>query len=432
MKQETVKSSEQLLSVLGTYIDSPVDPFRKERVMFSRGSGAYLFDYDGGNYIDLMNGKGSIILGHNDPSVNAALRNFLEQDREVVTGPSKPIIDLAERIKKDSALPDAKVSFYTTGTAACRAAVYAARDYSGKKIVLSSGYHGWDPMWRQQGPLLEPNEDGVIEFYFIPELLERALTAHKDQVALVIFSPDYTYLSASTMERILGICRAHGVLVCCDDVKQGYRHRQGSSLELVTTEKADMYVFSKGLSNGHRISCVVSSDEIMAETKEHTYTAYYQMLPILSSLETLKKMESGKGYDLIRSYGQTLTGNLKELFVQSSLPIEVNGSSIFQLVFGDEELEEAFYREAFIQGLILFEGDNQSLSLCMDKDVQVDLIRRFANVTDVLSEQFKHLRGKEVTTEQTFRTAWNMIDGASDLLPYEKQLKLLDNLIGGG
>nr|BCJ78229.1 neamine transaminase BtrB [Niallia circulans] len=432
MKQETIDNSERLLSVLGTYIDSPVNPVRKERVMFSRGSGAYLFDYDGGSYIDLMNGKGSIILGHNDPDVNAALQKFLEQDREIVTGPSRPIVELAERIKRDSALPDAKVSFYTTGTAACRAAVYAARDYSGKKIVLSSGYHGWDPMWRQDGALLEPNEDGIIEFYFIPELLERALSAHKDQVALVIFSPDYTYLSASTIERIVSICRAHGVLICCDDVKQGYRHRQGSSLELATEEKADLYVFSKGLSNGHRISCVVSSEAIMEQTKEHTYTAYYQMLPILSSLETLKKMEAGNGYEVIRSYGQTLAGNLKELFIQSSLPIEVNGTSVFQFVFGDEELEEAFYREAFHQGVILFEGDNQSLSLCMDKDVQTDLIRRISNVTDVLSERYKHLRGQEVSDEQTFRTAWNMIDGASDLLPYERQLKLLDNLIGGG
>ncbi len=430
MKNEMCENTEQLLSVIGTYIDSPIDHHSNGRVMFSRGKGAYLFDYNGKDYIDLMNGKGAILLGHNDRDIHDALRRFLEQDGEILTGPSKPIVDLAERIKQDSPLPDVKVSFYATGTAACRAAVYAAREYSKKRIVISAGYHGWDPMWKQHAAFLEPNAEGVIEFYFIPELLERALAAYKDQVAVVIFSPDYTYLSGATLDRIISICRSHGVLVCCDDVKQGYRYRQGASLEMVTEQKADIYVFSKGLSNGHRISCVVSTEEIMLATKEHTFTSYYQMLPVISALETLKKMEACQGYDLIRSYGKSMVQGLSELFAQSLLPIEVNGSAMFQFVFGDEDLEKSFYAEAYRQGIILFEGDNQAVSLSMDEAVQKDLVRRFTNVVDILSDKYASLRGNEVTTEQTFRSAWNMIDGASDILPYHEQLPILYELIG--
>ncbi|WP_338553243.1 aminotransferase class III-fold pyridoxal phosphate-dependent enzyme [Paenibacillus sp. KS-LC4] len=423
-------NAEVLLGVIGTYIDSPVDHKQESRLLFAKGKGSFLYDYNGKDYIDLVNGKGSIVLGHNDQAVTSAIHTFLEQNGEIVTGPSLPIIELAKRIKTDLALPDSKVSFFTTGTAACRAAVCAARAATGKKIIVSAGYHGWDPMWRSSGEWLTANDEGVVEFYFVPQLLDEVLTKYKGQVALVIFSPDYTYLSAATITKLIEICRMHQVLICCDDVKQGYRHRQGASLELVTDQKADLYIFSKGLSNGQRLSCIVGPDGIMEQTKEYTYTAYYQMLPIVSSLATLEQMELKSGYEKLNVYSQSLIGILRELIGQSLLPIEVNGGPLFQFVFGDEKLEQDFYRESVEQGILLFEGDNQSISLSMDEHVQQIIAGRFANVIDRLTDKHSHLQHVKVSAEQTFQAAWNMIDGASDILPYAEQLKILTKITG--
>lgn len=423
-------NSECLLEVIGTQIDSPINHKHEARILFAKGMGAFLYDYNGVDYIDLVNGKGSIILGHSDESINETILTFLQNNGEVVTGPSLPIIELAKRIKNDLGIPESKVSFFTTGTAACRAAVCAARAATGKKVIISAGYHGWDPMWKSSGEMLEVNDDGIVEFYFLPELLEDALIKYKGQVAMVMFSPDYTYLSAATITKLMDVCRSHGVLICCDDVKQGYRHRQGASLELVTVQKADLYIFSKGLSNGQRLSCVVGPSDIMDQTKEFTYTSYYQMLPIISSLATLQKMERHNGYQKIQVNSQILIGSIRELIKQSSLPIEVNGGPLFQFVFGNEKLELDFYRESSEQGILLFEGDNQSISLCMDEIVQKLIVERFGRVLDRLSDKYSHLQHMKVSEEQTFLAAWNMIDGASDQLPFSEQLKLISKITG--
>jgi len=423
------QNPELLLSVLGTHIDSPVDHDKGARIMFRTGEGAYLYDYNGKNYIDLVNGKGSIILGHRDPVVTQALVAYLEGSGDIVTGPSMPIVELADRIKADLGM-DAKVSFFSTGTAACRAAASAMRLATGKKIVISAGYHGWDPMWNPVREPLEPNEEGVVDFYFIPELLEAALSRYKGNVAGIIFSPDYTYLSAGTLERIVSLCRSHGVLLCCDDVKQGYRHRKGASLELVTQETADLYVFSKGLSNGHRISCVVGRKDVMKQTREFTYTSYYQLAPVVAALATLSRMETETGYERIRTFSESLVRKLRTLLEASEMPIQVNGGPLFQFVFGDPHLEQAFYKEAVREGILLYEGDNNAVSLSFDESVQTDLMARMQRVIDRLVDAFGALRGAEVTKEHTFLAAWNMINGASDILPYEEQMKLLRRLLG--
>lgn len=423
----TEQQSETRLQVIGTHIVSPLDSTRNSRLLFTRAEDCFLYDNTGKKYIDLINGKGSVILGHNDSDVNQAIQCFLQEKQNILTGPGEPILTLAKLIIDDSGLPDAKASFYTTGTAACRAAATAACDITGKKLILSAGYHGWDPMWQQSDELLQPNQSGVIDFYFVPELLEKALHRYANQIALVIFSPDYTYLRPETIQSILTLSRAYGVVVCCDDVKQGYRHRQGTSLELVTTEKAHLYTFSKGLANGHRISCLVGASQIMAGTKELTFTSYYDLLPVVAALETLRKMRIKEGYEYLRKIGGELVAKLRLMFRHSGLPIEVNGDSgIFQFVFGTDELECAFYQEAIIQGILLYEGDNQMLSCCFNEALLEELVKRFQRLIEKLMKKFSFSQSQEISAERTFCTAWNMIDGASDNLPYEKQIELIN------
>ena len=105
---------------------------------------------------------------------------------------------------------------------------------------------------------MKENDYGVVEFYFIPELLEKCIEMYSD-IALIIISPDYVYLKKDTLQRIVKLAKENDILLCCDDVKQGYRYRKGTSLELVTDEKADLYTFAKGLAN---------------ETKSQLYRAF--------------------------------------------------------------------------------------------------------------------------------------------------------------
>lgn len=418
---------EKQLSIIAPQVYSPYDFTGSQRIFFRSAKGCYLYGEDGKYYIDFVNGKGSVMIGHNADVINKALISMLQENRSNYTGPNNIIVRLSEQILKSVKINEARVAFFGTGTAACRAAVGVARAATGKKLIISAGYHGWDPMWDiWDKDLLVVNEHNMINFFFIPDLLEQIIEKYKDEIALLIMSPDYTYLQKETLLQIIEMCKDNKILICCDDVKQGFRYKYGPSLELITDKAVDMYTFSKGLANGHRISCLVGSADIMHYTERYTFTSYYDMISITAASATLKFMEDNNSYKDIVKRGFNLLELLKEICKESNLPIEVNGfGPIFHFVFGTDELEKAFYREAVFHGICFYEGDNQCLSWSFNNDVQKEFLKRFTKTIEVLADKFKNLKNTYVTKERTFLAAWKMIDGASDIIPVNKRIELI-------
>ncbi|PQQ36212.1 hypothetical protein C6H68_20660 [Photorhabdus luminescens] len=164
-------------------------------------SGAIVRLSDGKDYIDLMNGKGSITLGHHHLVVTEAIISSLNNKQGASTCWSEPFEALAEIIVADSGIPNGQVAFFSSGTEACRAVVQCARKITGKKIIASAGYHGWGDLWASPSHFLQPNESGIIDFYFIPELLADVLENYHGEVAMVMISPDYVHLKPETLKK---------------------------------------------------------------------------------------------------------------------------------------------------------------------------------------------------------------------------------------
>src|ERR1700759_1790178 len=49
-------------------------------VGFQKGQGAYLYDREGGRYLDLLSGFGVFAIGRNHPALREALKNVLDAD----------------------------------------------------------------------------------------------------------------------------------------------------------------------------------------------------------------------------------------------------------------------------------------------------------------------------------------------------------------
>ena len=160
---------EKKMNLIGARVDSPIC-CEKHRICFDRAEGGYLYDSNGKRYIDMINGKGAVMLGHNDEDVNRAIISSVEQKNNIHTGPTQVITELSDILLRDCKLKDAKVTYFTTGTSACRAAVTLAQKYTGKHTIISAGYHGWDAMWESAKSFMKENDYGVVEFYFIPEI----------------------------------------------------------------------------------------------------------------------------------------------------------------------------------------------------------------------------------------------------------------------
>ncbi|MCU1730127.1 MULTISPECIES: aminotransferase class III-fold pyridoxal phosphate-dependent enzyme [unclassified Pseudomonas] len=391
------------------------------RAVSSKGAKVTLSD--GKQYIDLMNGKGSVTLGHHHPVVNSAITRHLHSGLASATCWSDLHEALTERIIDDVGMSDAQLALFSTGTEACRAAVQVARQFTGRHVIASAGYHGWGDYWASSDDLLEANASGVIDFYFIPELLEQVLERHRGQTALVILSPDHVHLQPDRLRRLAQLVRHEGVLLCCDDVKQGYRSVRASQFPGTVGFQADLYTFAKGLSNGHRLSCLVGRRDVMAAAKEFTYTAYLDTIPIVAALATLDYMDNHDGYQRLVQCGAALAAEMRNIVQRSGLPIEIYGEGpLLQIVGASEALDQTLYANWAMAGLLLYEGDNQAVSLATG-DVLDELLERFEKGLTATSRQFGRGNLTSITLQRRFQAAFRMMDGASDVVPVEDAVR---------
>ena len=126
-------------------VNSPVRAFKSVTgtpVFFKKGSGAYLYDTEGKQYIDYVASWGPMVLGHAHPEVikqvQLAAANGLSfgAPTEIETQMADKICELMPNIEK--------VRMVSSGTEAAMSAIRLARGYTGRdKIVKFEGcYHG--------------------------------------------------------------------------------------------------------------------------------------------------------------------------------------------------------------------------------------------------------------------------------------------------
>jgi glutamate-1-semialdehyde 2,1-aminomutase len=107
----------------------------------ARGEGAYLYDVDGRQYVDLVCSWGPMILGHGHPAVVAAVSEALS--RGTSFGAATPgEVELAEEIVRRA--PVEQVRLVNSGTEATMSALRLARGYTGRALVVKFAgcYHG--------------------------------------------------------------------------------------------------------------------------------------------------------------------------------------------------------------------------------------------------------------------------------------------------
>ncbi len=113
-------------------------------VYVQRAAGAHKWSVDGHELIDYSMGHGSLILGHNDPGVVAAVQAALPNGTHFGAGHEGEIA-WAEQIVR--MLPGAdRVKFTLSGTEATLLAIRVARAYTGKSVILKfeGHFHGWN------------------------------------------------------------------------------------------------------------------------------------------------------------------------------------------------------------------------------------------------------------------------------------------------
>ncbi|MCU1319628.1 MAG: glutamate-semialdehyde--aminomutase, partial [Edaphobacter sp.] len=252
-------------------VDSPVRAFRAvggDPPFVKRAEGAYLFDEDGNQYLDLFGSWGPMILGHAFPPVVEAIQQAAA--RSASFGASTAAEgDLAELVQRCFPVVE-KLRFVSSGTEACMSAIRLARGFTGRKFVIKfeGCYHGHsDAMLVKAGSgvatLGIPGSAGVPEetvmhTLALPfndlEVVRAAFAARPEEIACVIVEPVVgnagTILpAAGYLEGLREITTEFGALLIVDEVMTGFRLSLGGAQQLYGI-KPDLTTLGKIVGGG--------------------------------------------------------------------------------------------------------------------------------------------------------------------------------------
>jgi len=246
-----------------------------------RGSGPYLTDVDGREYVDLVCSWGPMILGHAHPLVVEAIQQAAAKSSSFGASTAAEG-DLAELVV--SAMPSIeKLRFVSSGTEATMSAIRLARAYTKRKYIVKfeGCYHGHaDALLVKAGSgvatLGIPGSAGVPEEFtqFTLALpfnnlgaVEHAFQKFKHQIACVIVEPVVGNMGCvpAADDYLVGLRllteREHSVLIF-DEVMTGFRVAFGGAQELYNI-RPDLTTLGKIIGGGLPVGAYGGSKEIM-------------------------------------------------------------------------------------------------------------------------------------------------------------------------
>lgn len=284
----TTNTSEELFAKAKNFIpggvNSPVRAFRSvggNPIFIKRAKGAYIFDEDDNQYIELINSWGPMILGHAFEPVEKAVSEAIKNSFSF-GAPTRREVEMAELII--SMVPSIeKVRMVNSGTEATMAAVRVARGYTGRdKIIKFEGcYHGHgDSFLIAAGSgavtMGVPDSPGVTKGvandtltapYNDLEAVQTLCDANKGQIAALILEPVVGNMGCvlpkeGYLQGLRDICTKEGIVLIFDEVMTGFRLAKGGAQERFGVTP-DMTTLGKIIGGGMPVGAYGGKVEIM-------------------------------------------------------------------------------------------------------------------------------------------------------------------------
>jgi len=321
-----------------TYVDDSGPIFWQE------ARGANVRDVDGNVYVDLTSAFGVALLGHAHPAVTSAVR---EQSEVLMHGmgdvhPSRPKLELLERLCALSPWDEARAVLASTGSEAVEIALKTAQVATGRPGVLAftGGYHGLTlgalavtEREHFRAPFSARLYAGVA-FAAFPDIAmdgdgaaDIALT--EVQVALENGAPNGDPIGAVIVEPVQGragaklapdgfmsslsqVAAESGALVIADEVLTGLGRCGAIFASQLVGLEPDIVCVGKALGGGVPISACLARREVMDTWPEsrgeaiHTSTFLGHPLACAAALAVLDTLEREHVFDRAQTLGAQL------------------------------------------------------------------------------------------------------------------------------
>ncbi|MCX4878165.1 aminotransferase class III-fold pyridoxal phosphate-dependent enzyme [Streptomyces sp. NBC_00847] len=363
---------------------------RRFPLVLDRASGAEVWDVAGNRYVDFTSCSGAAPLGAGHRPVLERVVTELSRSGGILPGPLSALrVELAERLA--ALFPVAERSFFfRTGSCATTAAVRLARVHSGARTVLTSGYHGWhDWHLQDRAPMGPPDRDPhSLDFRYDLDLLDALATVH-GPVAAVIVTPEVNFFPQEYARALQDTVRRHGALLIVDEVMTGLRYATGG-YHTAAGLTPDLITLSKGLANGTALSAVAGRAAVM-DAVEDTYlgnTYQREVTPFAAALATLDALTDGTALARMREVGAQLIHGLNSVFAHHSTAAWAFAHpTMFDVVFADAELGQAFFQQMWSRGFLMqYGGRFMPSAATADADVDAAVTAADAALAAALAE----------------------------------------------
>lgn len=349
-------------------------PFGVSPYFIQRGEGSRVWDVDGNEYIDFINGLAAITLGYSDPDVNQAVRAQLDQG--VIYSLPHPLeTEVAERIV--DMVPCAEmVRFGKNGSDATSGAIRLARAFTGRDRVAFCGYHGWQDWYigataRNRGV---PEAVRKLTHGFLYNdlgSLELMLGKHPGEFAAVIMEPMNAVEPApGFLAGVADLTHKHGALLVFDETITGFRYSNGGAQELFGVTP-DLATFGKGVANGFPLAAVAGRADIMKLMEEifFSFTMGGEALSLAAAKATLDKLKREPVTQKLAALGREALDRTAEIIRQNSLGdvIATSGHPSWGFLnfrdaggYSSFEIKTLFLQEVFARGVLTLGTHNIS------------------------------------------------------------------------
>ena len=353
--------------------DSNFRAWGDDTIYVDRGPGGRVWDMDGNEYVDLRMGYGPVILGHGDARVDDYVNERMRKGVSFSLT-SEDEIEAMELVKELTGWVG-KARMTVSGTEATMHAMRVARAYTGRtKIVKFEGqYHGVHDYAlisvtpNNMADLGDAdNPVGLAWGRGIPEAVGKTIIpARYNEIGVLrrIFEREGDDIAAIIVEPVMGnaqgilpkegfhkevraLTKEFGALLIFDEVKTGFRLARGGAAEYFGVTP-DLATFAKAMGNGYPTAAFAGSDEVMSvlpDKVSHGGTYAGNRVAAAAAVATLRLIRDTDALDTIRSLGQTIQGELREVLNARGLPFVFTGvPAMFGIMFREEAPTE--YRD---------------------------------------------------------------------------------------
>jgi len=335
----------------------------------ARGEGAYVYDLEGREYVDLLTSHGATILGHNHPGIRSAIEEALRCG--IVCSFETPAQSRVAAALAEMVPCIDMVRFTCSGTEATMHAIRLAREYTGRdKLIKFDGhfhglhdyvmwnYGGWksgEPPGVESGDTLPPIVQsggvpaGISQYVLVLpcndlDAVRRTLQTYGHEIAAVILEPIHYNAGCIVppkdyLHGLRELTHEHGVVLIFDEILSAFRTGPGCA-QAYFNVTPDLCTIGKCVAGGTPMSVFGGRREIMEHLRplgnaEHSGTYNAHLIPILAAEVCLREIRRPGFYDHLDALADRLYPGMNAIFQRRRFPARLQGlGARFGLYFG--------------------------------------------------------------------------------------------------